>query len=243
MTKGKKNLLSIIIPVYNEEKTIGIVLDKLQKLSIPDIEKEIIVVNDGSGDQSRKIIQEAAKKYNKIRFIEHEKNKGKGAAVVTGFSYAKGDILLIQDADLEYDPDDIPKLLKPILSEKEKVVYGTRLRKNTTLFGKNRTPLPFHVIGNRFLSLVTSILYGERISDMETGYKVFSKDALDGIKLYSRSFDFEPEITAKILKKNIHILELDINTNPRGYDEGKKIRPVHDGLIALWTLIKFRFIS
>lgn len=238
----KKPLLSIVIPVYNEEKTIGIVLDKLSKMSLP-LDVEIIVVDDGSMDSSKKIIKEKAVRYKKIILIEHKKNQGKGAAVITGFNSAKGEILLIQDADLEYNPKDIPMLLSPIISGKEKVVYGTRLRRKAVLFGKDKTPLPFHFFGNKFLSLITTILYGESITDMETGYKVLKKSVLDGIKLRSRSFDFEPEITAKILKKGVHILELDISTNPRGYDEGKKIRPVHDGLIALWTLIKYRFSS
>ena len=175
--------------------------------------------------------------------VRHKKNQGKGAAVVTGFENAKGSILLIQDADLEYNPEEIPKLVKPILEKKEKVVYGTRLRKDVSLFGKNKTPLPLNFIGNKFLSFATSILYGEYITDMETGYKLMRKEALNGITLTSRSFDLEPEITAKILKKGIHILEIDIQNNPRGYDEGKKIRPVHDGSIALWTLIKYRFRS
>lgn len=243
MSRATKPLLSIIIPVYNEEKTIGIVIDKLIKLSIPDVEREIIIVDDGSRDTSVKIIKSKLLKNGSIRLLEHKKNKGKGAAVVTGFSDAKGGILLIQDADLEYNPNDIPKLLKPILLRKEKVVYGTRLRRSAVLFGKDRTPLPFHFFGNKFLSLATSILYGESISDMETGYKVFEKSALQGITLKSKSFDFEPEVTAKVLRQGIHILELDIETNPRGYEDGKKIRPVHDGIIALWTLIKYRFIS
>lgn len=239
----EKTLLSIIIPVYNEEKTIGIVLKSLHEIALSNIEKEIVIVDDGSKDKSRQIISSFIKGKKEMRLVQHEKNKGKGAAVVTGFDNATGDILLIQDADLEYNPKDIPKLLKPILDKKEKVVYGTRLRKGTVFFGKNRTPLPFHIIGNKFLSLMTSVLYGETISDMETGYKVLERDVLDGIVLHSKSFDFEPEITAKILKKGIHILELDIMTNPRGYDEGKKIRPVHDGIIALWTLVKYRFSS
>lgn len=240
---SSKILLSIVIPVYNEEKTIGIVLDKLSRLTIPNVDQEVIVVDDGSKDNSRGIIRQKAKSIKNLTFVEHKKNQGKGAAVVTGFKVAKGEVLLIQDADLEYSPNDIPKLLKPILNKDEKVVYGTRLRKGTVFFGKNRTPLPFHILGNKFLSFATSVLYGETISDMETGYKVISRDALSGIELKSRSFDFEPEITAKILKKRIHILELDIQTNPRGYDDGKKIRPVHDGVIALWTLIKYRFVS
>lgn len=237
-----KTLLSIVIPVYNEEKTIGLVLENLSKIKLP-VDQEIIVVDDGSKDDSKNIVREKAKKIKGITLIEHKKNQGKGAAVITGFQEAKGDILLIQDADLEYNPLDIPKLLKPILDRKESVVYGTRLRKGTVFFGKNRTPLPFHIIGNKFLSLVTTLLYGQMISDMETGYKVLKKSSLDGITLKSRSFDFEPEITAKLLKKGTRILEIDISTNPRGYDEGKKIRPIHDGLIALWTLIKYRFES
>lgn len=240
---SSRRLLSIVIPVYNEEKTIGIVLDKLDSLKLPGVEREIVVVDDGSTDKSAKIIEKKAAKIKQIRFYKHEKNKGKGAAVVTGFEKSKGSILLIQDADLEYNPSEIPLLLKPILEKKEKVVYGTRLRRNVIFFGKDRTPLPFHIIGNRFLSLATSLLYGESITDMETGYKLFDKSILKGIKLKARSFDFEPEITAKILKKGIHIHEIDISTNPRGYDEGKKIRPVHDGMIALWTLVKFRFTS
>lgn len=240
---SSKELLSIVIPVYNEEKTIGIVLDKLIKLSIPQVEKEIIVVDDGSKDSSVSIIEEKRRRNKSISLIKHRMNQGKGAAVITGFDNAKGSVLLIQDADLEYNPEEIPKLIKPILEGKEKVVYGTRLRKDVSLFGKNKTALPINFIGNKFLSLATSILYGEYITDMETGYKLMRKEALNGIKLTSRSFDLEPEITAKILKKGIHILEIDIANNPRGYDEGKKIRPVHDGSIALWTLIKYKFRS
>ncbi|MDO8269617.1 MAG: glycosyltransferase family 2 protein [Candidatus Levybacteria bacterium] len=240
---ASKTLLSIVIPVYNEEKTIGTVLENLEKIKLHSIDREIIIVDDGSKDQSVRIIKEKIRKSKNIKLIEHPHNKGKGAAVVTGFANAKGDILLIQDADLEYNPKDIPKLLEPILKGKDKVVYGTRLRKNIVLTGNNKTPLPFHFFGNKFLSLVTSILYGESITDMETGYKVFKKSVLSGMHLNARSFDFEPEITAKILKKGIHILEIDIDTNPRGYAEGKKIRPVHDGVIALWTLIKYRFIK
>lgn len=240
---SSKTLLSIVIPVFNEEKTVGTVLDKLSKLSLPNIKKEILVVDDGSTDGSKKIILDNAKKIKELKYIGHKKNQGKGAAVSTGFKNASGQILLIQDADLEYNPNDIPKLLKPILSNKEKVVYGTRLRRKAVIFGKNRTPLPFHFFGNKFLSLVTTVLYGESITDMETGYKVFTKNSLSRISLKSKSFDFEPEITAKILRQGIHILELDIDTTPRGYDEGKKIRPVHDGLIALWTLVKYRFID
>lgn len=240
--KNSKIKLSIIIPAFNEEKTVGIVLDALNDLKLPaSIEKEIIVVDDGSTDATRKIVKNKEKTVGGLKFIIHEKNKGKGAAVQTGIKNSTGDLLLIQDADLEYNPADIPMLIDPILNERTEVVYGTRLRADAKLVGKDRVPLPLNFVGNKFLSLVTSLLYGEMITDMETGYKVFSKEALEGIKLKSRSFDFEPEITAKILRKGLKILELDIKVNPRGYDEGKKIRPVRDGMIALWTLVKYRF--
>ena len=233
--------LSILIPVFNEEKTVGSVLESLYSLKIPNVTKEIIVVNDGSHDKSSEVLNLQKKKNPKLIIIAHEKNKGKGAAIQTGFKKATGDIILIQDADLEYNPKDIPMLLEPIIDKKAKVVYGTRLRVKPVLFGKEKTPLLLHFFGNKFLSLVTTLLYGSMITDMETGYKVFTKNALKGINLKSRSFDMEPEITAKILKKGIKILELDISTNPRGYEEGKKIRPVKDGSIALWTLVKYRF--
>lgn len=235
--------LSILIPVYNEEKTVSVVLDSLNNLKLKNIDKEIIVIDDGSKDKTPDILKKSKKKYPNIIIFTHEKNKGKGGAIQTGLKRATGDIILIQDADLEYNPKDIPMLIKPIIDKKAKVVYGTRLRNAPVFFGDNKTPLLLHFLGNKFLSLVTTLLYGSVITDMETGYKVFTKKALGGINLKSRSFDMEPEITAKILKKGIRILELDIDTNPRSYEEGKKIRPVKDGSIALWTLIKYRFIN
>lgn len=235
--------ISVVIPAYNEEKTIGIVLDALDKLDFKPNTSEFIVVDDGSKDKTAEIVKEKFKHIKEGKIIQHEKNSGKGAAVVTGFKAATGDVILIQDADLEYNPNDIPRLLQPILDGKQKVIYGTRLKVKPVLFGKNKTPFLLHFFGNKFLSLVTTVLYGESISDMETGYKLFDASVLDGIKLHSRSFDFEPEITAKILKKGIKIKEMPIDTNPRGYDEGKKIRPFHDGTIALWTLVKYRFVN
>lgn len=235
--------ISIVIPAYNEEKTLGTVLQKVTDLKLPTYTKEIIVVDDGSADKTHKIAQDYAKDHKSVIVLKHEKNQGKGAAVVTGFEKASGDIILIQDADLEYDPKDIPMLLEPIENGKAKVVYGTRLKMKPVFFGKNRTPFLFHFFGNKFLSLTTSALYHSEITDMETGYKVFTNDSLKGIKLKAKSFDFEPEITAKILKKGIKILELEIATNPRGYDEGKKINPVTDGVAAVWTLVKYRFVD
>lgn len=243
MNKNSSPTLSIIIPAFNEEKTIGKVLERLLAVKFTGITKELVVVDDGSSDKTARIVKEKGKKIKNLHFIQHEKNKGKGAAVRTGIENAKGDILIIQDADLEYDPQDIPRLIEPILKKKYKVVYGTRLRQSPVLFGKDKTPLLLHFFGNKFLSLVTTALYGVSISDMETGYKAFSKKVLKGMSLKSHSFDFEPEITAKILKKGFKILELDITVKPRGYDEGKKIHAGKDGMIALWTLIKYRFTN
>lgn len=242
--KSSKPLLSIIIPVYNEEKTIGIVLDKLDKLSIPEVEKEIIVVDDGSKDSSKKIILDKIRKIQNLKFIEHKKNQGKGAAVETGTRNATGDLFIIQDADLEYNPNDIPRIISPILKNEAQVVYGTRLRRMPHLSGEEkRFQFLAHYFGNRYLSLVTSIFYGQWLTDMETCYKAFTKKAFNGIKLKSRTFDVEPEITAKFLKKGLKILEIDITTVPRGYEEGKKLHTFRDGFKALWTLVKYRFTN
>jgi dolichol-phosphate mannosyltransferase len=235
--------LSIIVPVFNEEKTISEMLKRVVSVKILEVEKQIIVVNDGSTDGTRKAMLNFTAKSN-IKFIDHAKNQGKGAAVRTGIESATGDYIIIQDADLEYDPKDIEKLIKPILEGKSKVVYGTRLKRLPSFSREERTPqFLLHYLGNKFLSLLTSILYGQWITDMETCYKVFPKNALDNIKLNSKRFDFEPEITAKILKKGLKILEIPITTTPRGYDQGKKLNTVQDGAIALWTLIKYRFTN
>lgn len=227
--------LSIIIPVYNEEKTINQILEKVLKVKL-NLEKEIIVVDDCSKDETLNIL----KKRNSIILLQHEKNKGKGAAIKSGFKKATGDIILIQDADLEYDPNDYPKLLKPILENKTKVVYGSRfLNKKLIFFGKNKTNLPFHWIGNRFLTFLTSILYRQRITDMETCYKVFRKEVLNNIHINSNRFEFEPEITAKISKAGYKIYEVPIDYKVRSYEEGKKIT-VLDGIKALYYLIKYR---
>lgn len=235
--------LTIIIPAFNEERTIGEILKKVADVDLKGIDREIIIVDDGSSDNTLKLAREFAKNINNVSIIEHKRNRGKGAAVATGIKRATGDILIIQDADLEYNPQDIPKLIDPIAKKKFRVVYGTRLREAPVLFGKNKTPLLLHYFGNKFLSLVTSALYGAKISDMETCYKAFDKNVLQGVRLKSRSFNFEPEITAKILKKRIKIHEIDIKTKPRGWDEGKKLHTVRDGSIALWTLIKYRFVN
>lgn len=235
--------ISIIIPAYNEEKTVAAVLGKLQKLNLHKLDKEIIVIDDGSIDSTKSEVLISKSKIPNLKLIQHDKNMGKGAAVQTGIKNSTGEILVIQDADFEYDPDDIPNLIEPILKGKAKVVYGTRLKTKPIFFGKNKTPLLLHFFGNKFLSLVTSVLYGSAVSDMETGYKVFRRDVLRGIRLKARSFDFEPEVTAKILRKGIRIHEVNIKTTPRGYEEGKKITVLKDGPKALWTLLKYRIIQ
>lgn len=223
--------LSVIIPVYNERATIREILRQVRVVGLAD---EIIVVDDGSTDGTREILEEEARSGD-IRVLFHERNMGKGAAVRTGIAHATGDILLIQDADLEYDPRDYPQLIRPIQEGRAAVVYGSRF------LGPRKAMLFWHMIGNKFLTMVTNLLYDAILSDMETGYKVFRADVIRDIPLRARGFEFEPEITAKILKRGYRIFEVPISYYGREFKEGKKIRPVRDGLKALWTLIKYRF--
>ncbi|MEK6934314.1 MAG: glycosyltransferase family 2 protein [Nanoarchaeota archaeon] len=224
---------SIIVPVYNEEKTIKEILIKV--LASP-IEKDIIVVDDCSTDKSYKILKKYANE-NIITLLKHEKNQGKGAAIRTGLQAVNSEIVLIQDADLEYDPEEYPRLIEPILEEKAEVVYGTRLHKNARIEMHK-----LHYVGNKFLTLVINLLYGAKVSDMETGYKVIKSDIIKNMNLKARKFDFEPEITAKLLKKGHKIYEIPINFNPRSFKEGKKIT-WRDGLQHLYYIIKYRFVD
>lgn len=236
--------LSIIIPVFNEEKTIIPVLNAVDALEIPHWKKEIIIVDDGSKDKTlEKIEKFILKKKGIFQLVKHTKNLGKGAAVKTGISHAKGDYIIIQDADLEYNPQDIIKLVSKIKTGKE-VVYGTRLNR-LPHFSQEESRLQFatHYFGNKLLSFLTSILYGQWITDMETCYKLFPKKALNGVQLHAKGFEFEPEITAKLIKKGNVIHEISIITRPRGTDEGKKLHTVRDGIKALQTLFFYRFVD
>jgi len=232
--------LSIIVPVYNEENTILEILKRLEKVSIQGVTKEVIVVDDGSTDSTRVKLQ----KVKNAKVILHKSNQGKGAAVKTGIKNAKGDYILIQDADLEYHPNQIKNLVRPVLENKAKVVYGTRLNRAPHLNKEEAKHLfIIHYLGNRFLSLVSSLLYGQWITDMETCYKLFPKKAVEKMKINARGFEFEPEITSKLLKGGYKIKEVSITATPRGYDEGKKLNTVKDGTKALWYLFKYRLTN
>ncbi len=240
--------LSIIIPVFNEEKTISEILKRVNNVKIPGIEKEIIVVDDGSTDSTEFQIKNHpsadGSKIKNLKPINHSENLGKGSAVRTGIKKATGDYIIIQDADLEYNPQDYIKLLSPVIKKKAEVVYGTRLKRLPDFSRDENNPLFFlHYLGNKVLSLLTSILYGQWITDMETGYKLFPKKAVDRIKLHAKGFEFEPEITAKLLKQGYKIFEVPISTQPRRYKDGKKLRTIPDGIKALRALIYYRFFS
>ena len=227
-----QSLLSVIMPVYNEKETLSEILAQVRAV---DLEKEIVVVDDGSTDGTRAILREEEKKGD-LKVIYHEANQGKGAAVRTGLEHASGDFIIIQDADLEYDPREYPKLLKPILEGQAEVVYGSRslVFKETMFFLQS--------LGNKIVTLATNLLYGIALSDMETCYKVFRAEVIKSIPLHSRRFEFEPEITAKLLKRGYRIHEVPISYKGREYHEGKKLT-WRDGITALWTLLKYRFVD
>jgi len=224
--------LSIIIPVYNEEKTILEIIKRVKKVNIKGVLKEIIVVNDGSTDQTKQNLA----KVQDIKLINLTKNQGKGAALRTGFRQAKGDYVLIQDADLEYDPKDIPSLINPIINKKAEIIYGSRF------LGPHKNMLFWHLMGNKFLSLITNILFNTTLSDMEVGYKVIPRKLLNSLNLKQNRFGFEPEVTAKLLKKGHRIYEVPISYAGREFHEGKKIT-WRDGVIAFFLLFKYRLFN
>jgi len=225
--------LSVVIPVFNEVNSIQELLKRVQKTRLAN---EIVVVDDNSSDGTRDVLAELDGKKG-VRVILHERNHGKGAAVRTGLEAASGEIILIQDADLEYDPRDYPILLKPIQEGVADVVYGSRF-----LGGPHRATMFWHMVANKLLTLATNFLFNTILTDMETGYKVFRREVIEGLHLRANRFDFEPEFTAKILKRHYRIFEVPISFNPRDYSEGKKIK-LKDAFAAIWTLIKYRVVD
>jgi glycosyltransferase involved in cell wall biosynthesis len=222
--------LSIIVPVYNERNTVVEAVRRARTAEIP-LDREIILVDDGSTDGTRSVLPQLED--STVRVVLHPENRGKGAAIRTGLRHVTGDLVLIQDADLEYDPEDWPRLLAPVLRGKARVVYGSRFT------GERRNMLFWHWVGNRILSLVTNVLYNTTLSDMETCYKLFDRHLLDGIRLRSDRFGFEPEVTAKVLRSGERIYEVPISYAGREPEEGKKIT-WRDGFEALWVLVRCR---
>jgi glycosyltransferase involved in cell wall biosynthesis len=248
---GAGMMVSIVVPVYNERATIEEILIRIQRVPL---NKEIIVVDDGSTDGTRKLLQQWSKSeatgvreiltqdgrtlsLQGLRIFFLERNSGKGAALRRGFEEVKGDVILIQDADLEYDPQDYDKLLEPIFDGRADAVYGSRF-----LGGPQRVHYFWHYVGNKFLTIVSDMLTNLKLTDMETCYKVFRREVLAGMKLKSNRFGFEPECTAKIAKGNWRVYEVPITYSGRTYAEGKKIT-WRDGAIALWYILRFNLFD
>ena len=239
--------LSVVMPVYNEIGTIAEILRRVRavQLAVPvgygpengiavQFEREIVIVDDGSTDGTREILHTLEGEPDVV-VVFHEHNQGKGAAVRTGLQHASGDVMLVQDADLEYDPRDYPALLQPIVEGRSQVVYGSRFRG-----GPTRAMFFWHMAGNRFLTLVTNVLYDTILSDMETCYKVFTREVAEQLDLKAPGWGFDPEITAQILKRGYRIYEVPISYTGREFEEGKKIS-WRDGITVLRTLIRYRF--
>lgn len=228
--------LSIVIPVYNEQNTLRKLVEMVKSVDLVDVTKEIIVVNDGSFDNTSKVLKQLKKDYPDIVVVDKEKNEGKGFALRDGFEQTTGDYVIVQDADLEYDPQDYKKLLRALTEEKVDVVYGSRFS------GNYKDMSTLHYLGNKFLTIATNLLYGVMLTDMETCYKLIPGDFARDTHIKSARFNFEPEITAKILKAKLKIIEVPINYQGRTHSEGKKIT-WKDGLSAIYTLFKFKIVN
>ena len=224
--------ISAVIPVFDEKETIAEIVSRVRR-ALESRDAEIVVVDDGSTDGTLEVLRSL----DGIRLIEHGRNQGKGAALRTGFAAASGDVVIVQDADLEYDPRDYPKLLEPIEDGRADVVFGSRF-----LGGPHRVLFFWHYLANKLLTCLSNVFTNLNLSDMETGYKVFRRPVLERIHIRSDRFNFEPEITAKVAKARCRVYEVPISYSGRTYDEGKKIG-WRDGLSALWTIIKFRFVD
>ena len=234
-TAADRLKLSIIVPVYNEQSTVALVIDQVCRVPLANLDKEIIIADDGSSDDTPAVLAQLERENPEIITVHTSLiNLGKGAAIRFGLKYASGDIILIQDADLELDPSESPALLEPLLLNQADVVYGSRFLKSS-----NRIPLQT-LLANRFLTGLTNFLYGARLTDMATAYKVFRADIIKGLTLRSARFEFEPEVTAKLLKSGHKIVEVPISYRPRSVQEGKTIGWL-DGIEYLYTLLKYRF--
>lgn len=238
-SRMKAHKITILIPVYNEVTFLHQILEKVESVDFLGLQKEIIIVDDGSTDGTRDLLKEMEQDPETKYLIKfHSKNMGKGAALRTALNYATGEIIVIQDADLEYEPQDYPELIGLILNDRADVVYGTRLSSGKPVRAFN----VWHYFGNKFLTFITNILYNTTLTDMETCYKAFRADVIKSIHIRSNRFDFEPEITAKVLKRGYHLFEAPISYFGRDFHEGKKIS-WKDGIWAIWALVKFRFMD
>lgn len=237
--------LSVIIPAYNEERYIGEILRRVKAVDLGRVKKEIVVVDDGSQDKTAAI----ASKVKGVKLVRHIKNAGKGAAIRTGLKHATGSIILIQDADLEYNPAEIARVIRPIVDRKTKVVFGSRYlddvqKRRNKMFLKKTHKNAYQVfyLGGRGITLFANLLFNAKITDEATCYKAFRSEVIKSIPLRCRRFEFCPEITAKIAKRGYKIVEVPITYNPRSFEQGKKIK-MSDGLEAVWTLLKYRFVD
>ncbi len=230
--------LTILMPVFNEVRTIREILEQVDTADAAGLVKDLIIVDDGSTDGTRERLQQLDGLKTPFRVLFHAQNMGKGAALRTALTYATGDIILIQDADLEYDPSEYPELLAPILMGRADVVYGSRIRGGKPV----RDFSMVYLWGNKFVTFVANLLYGGALTDMETCYKVFRADVIKNIQIRANRFEFEPEITAKVLKRGHKIVELPISYYGRDRAEGKKLS-WRDGIGALWTLLKYRVVD
>jgi len=227
--------ISVVIPVYNEVKTISEIVSKVKEV---EIEKDIIIIDDGSTDGTRELLKSEIENDSLCRVFYHQKNMGKGASIRTGLQHITGDIVIIQDADLEYDPKEYPKLIKPIIENRADVVYGSRFMGSS----EHRILFFWHYVANKILTTISNMFTNLNLTDMETCYKVFRKEVIKDIKIKQNRFGFEPEITAKIAKNKCRVYEIGISYYGRDYKEGKKIN-WKDAFIALWCILKYKFID